>query len=74
MGEVDNGHSRELDDVRRMLFPDLSPEDGWARIDRAIQGASDEKRWAAIEEAAKTQDLSAYLVERLRELGETHRE
>jgi hypothetical protein len=65
MSEGDSGHSRDLDEVRRMLFPTLSPAEGWARIDRAIQGASDEDHWAAIEEAAKQQDLNTDLLERL---------
>lgn len=57
-----SGRSRELDEVRRMLFPTLSPAEGWARIDRAIQGATDDVHWAVIEEAAKQHDLSADLL------------
>ncbi len=74
MGEGDSGHSRDLDEVRRMLFPTLSPAEGWARIDRAIQGATDDDRWASIEEAAKQQDLSADLLERLRKSAEKEME
>jgi hypothetical protein len=69
-----NHHSRELDEVRRMLFPNLSPEEGWTRIDRAVEGASDQERWAAIEQTAKMQDLSADLLKQLRELREGDRE
>ena len=58
MDERDGGHSRELDEVRRILFPSLSREEGWARIDRAIRDAADDARWAAIEDAAKQRPLS----------------
>jgi hypothetical protein len=58
MDERGGGHSGELDEVRRILFPSLSPEEGWARIDRAIRDAADDGRWAAIEDAAKQRPLS----------------
>ena len=44
--------SRELDQVRQLLFPNLSEEDGWARIDAAFVGASDPERLDAIERLA----------------------
>jgi len=53
--------SPELDEVRRMLFPALSPEDGWARIDQAIRGAADPEKQAAIEALAR-RDLPADLL------------
>ena len=34
--------SAELDQVRKMLFPELPPEEGWARIDAAMARASAE--------------------------------
>ena len=58
MDKGDSDHSRELDAVRQMLFPTLSAEKGWARIDRAIRGAADSERWAAIEEAANRRRLT----------------
>ena len=58
MDEGDSNHSRELDEVRRMLFPRLSAEEGWAHIDRAVRGAADGERWAAIEEVAKRHRLT----------------
>jgi hypothetical protein len=66
--ESDRGHSPELDEVRRMLFPALSPDEGWARIDRAIRGAADDEHWAAIEETARQEDLSGDLISQLRQL------
>jgi len=66
-------HSPELDRVRRLLFRDLSEEEGWRRIEAAMRGAADEERFAAIEELAG-RDLSGELTEavrRLREQGST---
>ena len=81
MSKEGTDRSRELDEVRRMLFPGLSEEEGWARIDHAAHGASDDERWARIEEIAAGQDLSAdlfarlgELLEKLRELPEPHPE
>ena len=60
--------------MRRILFPALSPEEGWARIDRALRNADDGERWTAIEETARQEHLSVALLERLRELREKDRE
>ena len=57
----------ELDQVRRLLFPGLPPEEGWARIEGALAGAKDEERIDAIEELAG-RDLTADLVAALRRL------
>jgi hypothetical protein len=57
----------ELDQVRRLLFPTLSPEEGWARIEGALAGAKDEERVDAIEELAG-RDLTAELIAALRRL------
>jgi len=45
--------SPELDEVRRLLFPRLSDEDGWAKIDRAFRGAADPRKREAIELLAR---------------------
>ena len=58
--------SDELDHVRRMLFPDLPPDEGWARIDAAVAGAASEQRARAHEHAPA--DLPDDLLELLREL------
>jgi hypothetical protein len=52
MGESGGGLPPDLDQVRRMLFPDLPEEEGKARIEEAISGAADPVRWAAIERIA----------------------
>jgi len=68
MGDGQAGRSKELDDVRKLLFPNLDPEDGWAKIDAAVAGAADDERFEAIEELANrdlNEDLYAAL-ERLR--------
>ena len=59
--------SPELDQVRRLLVPSLPAEEGWARIDGALEGAKDENRIDAIEELAG-RDLTAELVAALRRL------
>ena len=64
MGEE---RSPELDQVRQLLFPRLSEEDGWARIDAAISGASDPERTARIEQLAGP-ELSSDLLAILRRL------
>jgi hypothetical protein len=57
----------ELDQVRRLLFPALPPEEGWARIEGALAGAKDEERLDAIEELAEG-DLTADLIAALKRL------
>jgi hypothetical protein len=70
MGEDERcGRSPELDRVRQMLFPGLAPEEGWARIDAAFEGAADPERTEAIERLASA-DLSGDLTAILRRLRE----
>ena len=45
--------SRELDEVRRLLFPRLSEDDGWAKIDAAFRGVADPRKQQAIEAYAR---------------------
>jgi hypothetical protein len=69
MSEEEPNRSPELDQVRQLLFGGLAPEDGWARIDAAIAGASDPERVDAIERLAGT-DLSGDLMAILSRLRE----
>jgi hypothetical protein len=69
MSESEADRSPELDRVRRMLFPQLPPAEGWARIDAAFRGAADPQRTAAIERLASG-DLSEDLLSLLRLLRE----
>jgi hypothetical protein len=69
MTDSEGDRSAELDQVRRMLFPQLPESEGWARIDAAISGASDARRIAAIERLASG-DLSDELLSLLRLLRE----
>ena len=45
--------SPELDEVRRLLFPGLSEDDGWEKIERAFEGAADARKQEAIEAYAR---------------------
>ena len=67
MPEDSTRRTPELDQVRRLLFPTLSPEEGWARIEGALAGAKDDERADAIEELAG-RDLTAELIAALRRL------
>ena len=67
MPEKSERRTPELDQVRRLLFPSLPPEEGWARIEDALDGAKDEERIDAIEELAAG-DMTADLVAALRRL------
>ena len=64
---VPEERSPELDQVRRLLFPSLPPDEGWARIDAALEDAKDGERLDAIESLAET-DLTADLVAALKRL------
>jgi hypothetical protein len=64
---VPEGRTPELDQVRRLLFPSLPPEEGWARIEGALSGAKDDERIDAIENLAEG-DLTADLIAVLRRL------
>jgi hypothetical protein len=45
--------SPELEEVRRLLFPRLSEDDGWAKIERAFDRAADPRKQEAIEAYAR---------------------
>jgi hypothetical protein len=50
--------SPELDEVRRLLFPKLDEDDGWAKIERAFERAADPRKQEAIEAYARRQASS----------------
>jgi hypothetical protein len=64
---VSEQRTPELDQVRRLLFPSLPPEDGWARVERALAGAQDEERIDAIE-GLVGRDLTAELIAAIKRL------
>jgi hypothetical protein len=45
--------SPELDEVRRLLFPRLTEAEGWQKIERAFDRASDPRKQEAIETYAR---------------------
>ena len=53
VAEIRDRRTPELDEVRRLLFPSLPPEDGWTRIERALERAKDERRLDAIDALAR---------------------
>jgi len=68
MDKGENRRSTELDQLRLMLFPYLSPAEGWRRIDAAFEGAADGERTQRIEALAREHELDDELLRRLREL------
>lgn len=71
MGDEEPDRSPELERVRQLLFPALPPEEGWARIDAAIAGASEPGRAEAVERLVASTDLSGDLLAILRRLRAT---
>ena len=57
--------SGDLEALRLLLFPQLSPEEGRRRIDEAFEGAADPERAKRIEELANDPDLAAALLRRI---------
>jgi hypothetical protein len=56
MQDAEGSRSPELDVVRELLFPRLSVEEGWDRIDAADAAQRDEERWRRIEQIAVLED------------------
>jgi hypothetical protein len=65
-----SGRSRELEEVRLLLFPHLSVGEGRRRVDAAPEGAADAERLERIEQLVRDGDLDAELVRRVRHLRE----
>ena len=67
--------SLALEHVRVMLFPNLDPEDGRARVQAAIEGQADIDTWKRIEDiAAREPDLFTHLFDALREAQQRRRD
>ncbi len=70
MSDPKNRRSKELEELRLLLFPQLSPEEGWRKIEAALERAGDSERSERIEQLANDPDLDHELLRRLRELRE----
>jgi hypothetical protein len=61
------GDSPQLEQVRKLLFPDLPAAEGRERVQNAIAGAADTDRWRRIERiAADEPEMLRDLIEELR--------
>jgi hypothetical protein len=69
MSDRQIGRSKELEKLRFLLFPDLSREEGWRRIDAAFEAATDSERAERIDRLASDPDLDAELLRTLWQLG-----
>jgi hypothetical protein len=70
MASGQSGRSPELDKVREMLFPNLPAEEGWARIENALNDAADKERIDRIEAAVAAGDFYVELIAAVRDLVE----
>jgi hypothetical protein len=68
MAGGEHRRSLELELVRDLLFAHVSPEEGWRRIDAALDGAADAQRFARIERLAEAPDLDEELLRTVRSL------
>ena len=59
-------YSQDLDEARKLLFPNLSQEEGRARVDAAIARAQDESRIDRVDRLA-VNDLYTVLLSLLRQ-------
>jgi hypothetical protein len=69
--------SLPLEQVRVMLFPNLPPDEGRARVHNALDGAADIDTWKRIEKVAAIEpdlmpNLMAALRDRQGKAGEPH--
>lgn len=51
-----------------MLFPELTPEEGWSRIDAALERASESERADRVDELAAGSNLDDELMRALRKI------
>lgn len=69
MDDTQSGQSPTREQLRLLLFPDLSREEGRLRIDAAFAGAQDEERARRIERLANDPELDQELLRSLRRLS-----
>jgi hypothetical protein len=69
MDDTQSGRSPTREQLRLLLFPDLTPEEGRLRIDAAFAGAQDEERARRIERLANDPTLDEELLRSLRRLS-----
>jgi hypothetical protein len=70
MDDSQSGQSPTREQLRLLLFPDLSREEGLLRIDAAFAGAKDEERAQRIERLANDPDLDEELLRSIRRLSD----
>jgi hypothetical protein len=74
MSDREMGRSKELENLRCLLFPNLSREEGWRRIDAAFDAATDSERAERVDRLVSDPDLDGELLRafwRLRRNGLT---
>jgi hypothetical protein len=73
MSTDERGRSPELDQLRQTLFPNLSPEDGAAEIEKALRAGTDDEQWRRIEARLKERDVYGDLLAVLYDLRASRR-
>jgi hypothetical protein len=66
MDDSQSGRSLTREQLRLVLFPNLSPDEGRRRIDDALARSQDEERARRVERLANDPDLDAELMRSLR--------
>ena len=61
MNDID-GNERDLDALRRALFPALPRDEGRRRLDEALAHPRDDEWWARVEREARQGDPDARLM------------
>ena len=69
MGDSQSGPSVTREQLRLVLFPDLTPEEGRLRIAAAFARAEDDERAQRVERLANDPDLDEELLSSLRRLS-----
>jgi hypothetical protein len=70
MDDAQSGRPRTREQLRLVLFPDLTPEEGRLRVAAAFARAEDKERAQRVERLAKDPDLDEELLRSLRRLSD----